>query len=147
MICDATGCPLDVGDRIGTVTAGRWQVVLTAEVVRIGAVMITCRVLTAAWSGAPRSEYARLPQPGSEVRLNAWRVFRLEPVVPEGEPLEAGDLRVETAQPGNQVKVTHVPTGHQVVVLDTRSVLEAKAEALHLLADLVRRNGKGRQGQ
>jgi hypothetical protein len=141
MITDATGTPLTPGDRIGTVTAGRWQVVMTAEVVRIGTVMLTCRVLTAAWSGAPMSEYARLPQSGQEVRLNAWRVFRLENP-PQPPDLVAADLRIETAQPGNWVRVTHLPTGHEVTVSDHMSLFESKAEALRLLADLVDRHGK-----
>lgn len=143
MITDATGCPLAPGDRIGTVTAGRWGAVLTGEVVRLGAVMVTARVLTAVWSGQPESRYAHLPQPGTEIRLNAWRLFRLEPVRGvEQRGFEPQELRIETYQPGNHVRILHLPTGHEVSVMDARTQVEGKAEAIRLLRDLVDRDGE-----
>jgi hypothetical protein len=143
MILDAIGETLTVGDRVGTITNRRNPMILTGEVSRIGATMISATVLTAKWSGDPTSEYAHLPEVGSQVQLNAWRVFKLPGVVVLPVPeLLVEDIRVETSQPGNWVKITHVPTGHTVSMGGRKSRLEAKRDALEALERLLAHHGK-----
>ena len=85
MLTDATGVVLAIGDRVGTITGGQNHAVVTGEIVRIGAVMITVKVKTSVFVGEPSSGYARRPQVGFEHRLYANRVFRLGPQRQEEE--------------------------------------------------------------
>lgn len=139
MITDATGELLSAGDRIGTIFHSRHNpLVMVCEVKRLGAVMITGTVLSVRRTGEPVSEYAsRVPAVGSETRLNAWRVFKLAPVALPVRELTLEELRIDVYQPGNTVRVTHLPTGSVVTMEGRTSVLEAKSDALEAMAAMV----------
>lgn len=146
MLADATGAAINVGDRVGTVTSGQFAAIVIGEVQRVGAQMITVTVESSRYSGAPQSSYARLPKIGSDIRLNAWRVFRLGPCKHDQEEkpsvLDIKDLRFDVARsaaPGKhlvRVRVFHVPTGCEHAEEDY-SELEAKAKALQVLEKIV----------
>lgn len=147
MLKDAVGNELAVGDKVGTVTSGRWKAIITGEIVRIGVQLITVEVTSAEYSGAPISSYAHLPKVGGEVRLNAFRVFRLGPCVhdrPQRQSiLKAEDLRVSVLRHAApdcpvMVRVRHLPTGYEASGED-RSELEAKAIAMGRIEEVVRK--------
>jgi hypothetical protein len=134
---DATGAPIVVGDRIGTIAKRRNPLVLTAVVTQLAVAMVTVEVLTAEWSGAPQSMYAQLPKPGDSMRLHVWRVFKLAPLEPKTREFTPEELCIDTYQPGNVVTVVHVPTGCMAMMDGCDSVLEAKAEAIKALSGMV----------
>lgn len=96
VLSDATGAALAIGDRVGTVTGRQNPVVLVCEVKRIGASMLTGKVISSRYTGDPISGYARRPHPGDEVRIHAWRAFKLGPC-----PCECREAELERAWNGD----------------------------------------------
>lgn len=80
MLRDATGVGLAVGDRVGTVTGGQNSQILVGTVTKIHEVKATVAITFARRTGTPVSTYAKkLPEVGSSVQLNAYRIFKLPP--------------------------------------------------------------------
>jgi hypothetical protein len=74
---DAAGRSLVVGDRVGSVTAGRNPAAVVCEVVSATDFTVVGRILSVDQWGVATSSYAFRPQVGEVLRLQARRVFKL----------------------------------------------------------------------